>query len=181
MEEQFPERNIGASIIDNGFISLLRQLRYHCNPDHNKFSSLSNTTVVAIFPNVCLWPSSLCSNLAGIDPKKLYRAIFICQYGLCCCIGPRFCSTVLLKFEQLANFFWANGLPPPRAKNFPYAYVYINAVFAPDIDCVRSYSKHLYENKGRYKSCVLCFEINGLYAFLSFHFAVTSVYISIKW
>ena len=30
-------------------------------------------------------------------------------------------------------------------------------------------------------SCVLCFETNGLYAFLSFQFAVTSVYISIKW
>ena len=59
-------------------------------------------------------------------------------------------------------------------------FIYINAVFAPHIDCVRLYSKHLYENKGRI-SRVLCFEINGLYAFLSFHFAVTSVYISIKW
>ena len=36
------------------------------------FSSLSNTTVVAIFPNVCLWRRSLCSNLAGIDPEKVY-------------------------------------------------------------------------------------------------------------
>ena len=40
-----------------------------CNPDVNKSSSLSNTTVVAIFPNLCL-----CSNLGGIDPEKLYRA-----------------------------------------------------------------------------------------------------------
>ena len=28
-------------------------------------------------------------------------------------------------------------------------FIYINAVFAPHIDRVRSYSKHLYENKGR--------------------------------
>ena len=48
--------------------------RCHCNPDHNKFSSLSNTTVVAIFPKHCLWRRSLFSNLGGIDPAKLYRA-----------------------------------------------------------------------------------------------------------
>ena len=30
--------------------------------------------MVAIFPNVCLWRRSLCSNLGGIDPKKQYRA-----------------------------------------------------------------------------------------------------------
>ena len=76
--------NIAASKIGNGVISLLCQLRCHCNPDHDKFSSLSNTTVVAIFQNACLWRRSLCSNLAGMDPEKLYRATFICQYGLCC-------------------------------------------------------------------------------------------------
>ena len=48
----------------------------HCNPDHTKSSSLSDTTVVAIFPNFCLWWRSLCSNLGGIDPEKLYRATF---------------------------------------------------------------------------------------------------------
>ena len=32
-----------------------------------KFSSMSNTTVVAIIPNLCLWRRSLCSNLGGID------------------------------------------------------------------------------------------------------------------
>ena len=51
---------------------------------------------------MCLWRRSLCSNLASIDPEKLYRAIFICQYGLCCCIGPHFCSTVL---GSLQKFF----------------------------------------------------------------------------
>ena len=66
-------RYTAASKIGNSVISLLWQLRCHCNPDHNKLSSLSNTTVVAIFPNICLWRRNLCSNLGGIDPKKLYR------------------------------------------------------------------------------------------------------------
>ena len=70
-EEQFPvPRYTAASKIGNSVISLLWQLRCRCNPDHNKFSSLSNTTVVAIFPNLCLWRRSLCSNLqGGIDPE----------------------------------------------------------------------------------------------------------------
>ena len=55
-EEQFPvPRYTAASKIGNGVISLLWQLRCHCNPSHNKFSSLSNTTVVKISPNLCLW------------------------------------------------------------------------------------------------------------------------------
>ena len=75
LEEQFPvSRNTAASKIGNGVISLLWQLRCHCNSDHNKVSSLSNTIVVAIFPNLCLWRRSLCANLGGIDPEKLYRA-----------------------------------------------------------------------------------------------------------
>ena len=30
--------------------------------------------MVTTFPNPCLWRRSLCSNLRGIDPEKLYRA-----------------------------------------------------------------------------------------------------------
>ena len=74
-EEQFSvPRYTAASKIGNSVISLLWQLRCRCNHDHNKFSSLSNTTVVAIFPNLCLLRRSLCSNLGGIYPEKLYRA-----------------------------------------------------------------------------------------------------------
>ena len=36
--------------------------------------------------------------------------------------GPRFFSTVLQKFGQLARIFWANGLPPPLSEDCPYAY-----------------------------------------------------------
>ena len=67
-------RYTAASKIGNSVISLLWQLWCRCNPNHNKFSSLSDTTVVAIFPNLCLWRLSLWSNLGGIDPEKLYRA-----------------------------------------------------------------------------------------------------------
>ena len=74
-EEQFlVPRYTATSKIGNSVISLLWQLWCRCNPDHNKFSSLSNTTVVAIFPKLCLSRRSLCSNLGGIDPEKLYRA-----------------------------------------------------------------------------------------------------------
>ena len=75
LEEQFPvPRYTAASKMGNSVISLLWQLRCRCNPDHNNFSSLSNTTVVAIFPKLCLWRRSLCSNLGGIGPEKLYQA-----------------------------------------------------------------------------------------------------------
>ena len=74
-EDQFPvPRYTAASKIGNSVISLLWQLRCRCNDDHNKFSSLSNTTVVSIFPKLCLWRRSLCSNLGGVDPENLYRA-----------------------------------------------------------------------------------------------------------
>ena len=74
-EEQSPvPRYTVASKIGNSVISSLWQLRRCCNPNHNKFSSSSNTTVVAIFPKLCLWRRSLCSNLGGIGPEKLYRA-----------------------------------------------------------------------------------------------------------
>ena len=51
-------RNTAASKIGNSVIPLLWQLWCRCNPNHNKFSSLSNTTVVASFPNLCLWRRS---------------------------------------------------------------------------------------------------------------------------
>ena len=42
-------RKATASKIDNDAISLLWQLRCYCNLDHNKFPSLFNTAVAAIF------------------------------------------------------------------------------------------------------------------------------------
>ena len=59
LEEQFPvPRYTAASKIGNSVISLLWQLRCRCNPNHNKFLSTSNTTAVAIFPNLWIWRHS---------------------------------------------------------------------------------------------------------------------------
>ena len=54
VKEEFPMlRNTTASKIGNGIISLLWQLWWHGNPDQNNFSSLANTAMVVIFPNLC--------------------------------------------------------------------------------------------------------------------------------
>ena len=72
--------------------------------------------------------TQLCSELGRIDPEKLlqYRATFICQYGLCCCIvWPSFLvdCTVRKNLGNLREFFGQIVYRPPLAKNFPYAYV----------------------------------------------------------
>ena len=78
LEEQFAvPRNTTASKIGNGIILLLWQLRCHCYPDHKNFSSLSNTAMAVVFPNLCWQWGSLYSNLGGIDPEKPYWATLI--------------------------------------------------------------------------------------------------------
>ena len=108
LEEQFPvPRNTSVSKISNSVISLLWQLRCHCNPDHNKFSSLFNTFyVMAIFPNLCLWWRRLYSNFGGIDPEKLYRATPECYTELL--KGSIFLSVSEPKLEGLTR---ANQVP----------------------------------------------------------------------
>ena len=77
LEEQFPVPIYTVvSKIGNSVISLLWQLRCHCNPDHNNFSFLSSTTVMPIFSKLCLWRRSLSSNLGGIGPGKLRVHVF---------------------------------------------------------------------------------------------------------
>ena len=109
MEEQFPvPRNHASSKIGNGVISLLWQLRWHCNPDHNKISSSSNTTVVSVFPNLCLWRRSLRSNVGGIDPEKLYRATLkgaLCyKHVLSSFIYPKFGKIVMAIFFLIQSY-----------------------------------------------------------------------------
>ena len=75
--KQFPvPRNTAARKIGNGVIPLLWQLRCHWNPYHNKFSSLSNTTVLTPgnFSKSLFIARSLFSNVRGIDLEKLPRA-----------------------------------------------------------------------------------------------------------
>ena len=101
LEEQFPvPRYTAANKIDNSIFSLLWQLWCYCNPNHNKFSSSSDKTVVAIFPNLCLWQLSLCSNLHGryrpwktvsshlknrihLSKSKIHQSLAIGHYFLC--------------------------------------------------------------------------------------------------
>ena len=45
-----------------------------------KFHLYPNTTVVSIFPNLCLWRRGLRTNVGGIHSKKLYRATLIILY-----------------------------------------------------------------------------------------------------
>ena len=81
LEKQFAlPRNTGASKIGNGVISLLWQQRCHCNPDHNKFSSLSFAAVVETFLETFVI-GILCSNLGGIDPETPYGATFETKVG----------------------------------------------------------------------------------------------------
>ena len=77
-----------------------------------------NTTVVAIFPNVCLWRRSLCSDLVltlknCIEPPSYARTAYVVA------IWPSFLFHSFVKIWATWRCFWANGLRPPLAKNFP--------------------------------------------------------------
>ena len=137
LEEKAPEndfilRNNAASIIGNGVISLLWQLRCHCNPDHDKFSSLSNTTVVAIFPNVCLWQRIVYAQTwqVYIDPEKLYCGTFVCQYGLCCCIvWPLFLLDCFVKIWATCKNFGGKWFTAPPGRKLPVRLCFLGTLF----------------------------------------------------
>ena len=59
----------------HGVISLPCQLRCYCNLSQSKFSSLSNTAVVVIFPNLSVNGDVVYvqTYLGGFDPEKPYR------------------------------------------------------------------------------------------------------------
>ena len=87
--------------------------------DHNKFSSLSNTTVVAIFPDVCLWCRSLCSKKPSqvltlkncIEPLSYASTAYVVAS-----YGPRFFSTVCKNLGDLQEFFGQMVYRPPWQK-----------------------------------------------------------------
>ena len=68
------------------------------------------------FPKACLWRRSLCSNLAGIDSEKLYRATFICQYGLFCCMALVSFRLFCKNLGNLQEFFGQMDYRPPWQK-----------------------------------------------------------------
>ena len=92
---------------------MLWQLRCHCNPDHDKFSS----TVVAIFPNVCLWRRSLCSNLAltlknCIEPPSYASTAYVVA------IWPSFLFDSFVKIWDTCENFLGKWFTAPPGKKF---------------------------------------------------------------
>ena len=83
-----------------------------------------NTTVVAIFPNVCLWRRSLCSDLVltlknRIEPPSYARTAYVVA------IWPSFLFDSFVKIWATCEIFLGKWFTAPLAKNFPYAYVVI--------------------------------------------------------
>ena len=111
-------KNIAASKIYNGVISLLWQLRCHCIPDHDKFSSLSNKNVVAIFPNVCLWRRSYAQNWEVLTLKNCYSIAppsYASAASVVASYGPRFFSTVRFgKIRATCENFLGKWFTAPR-------------------------------------------------------------------
>ena len=144
MEEHFPvPRYTAASKIGNSVISLLWQLRCRCKPDHNKFSSSSNTTVVAIFSKLCLWRRSLCSNSGGIGPEKQYRATLSSQTAIDPPRphrrrGPTDCWNSQLLYSNLLYILWSQW--------FNYIHLqHINKCCINWPTCIRKWVKNLLE------------------------------------
>ena len=87
-----------------------------------------NATVVAIFPNVCLWRPSLCANLVltlknCIEPPS-YASNASTAYVVVA-IWPSFLFDSFVKIWATCEIFWGKWFtppPPPNVKNFPYAY-----------------------------------------------------------
>ena len=81
-----------------------------------------NTTEVAIFPNVCLWRRSLCSDLVltlknCIEPPSYARTAYVVA------IWPSFLFDSFVKIWATCEIFLGKWFTaPPPAKNFPYSY-----------------------------------------------------------
>ena len=84
-----------------------------------------NTTVAAIFPNVCLWRHSLCSDLVltlknCTEPHSYATTAYVVR------IWPSFSFRLFRKnLGNLRDVFGQTVYrppPPPLAKNFPHAY-----------------------------------------------------------
>ena len=80
---------------------------------------------MAVFPNVCLWRRSLCSNLAVIDPEK-QNCMEPFSYASTAYVVASALVSVRLFCKNLGNMqkFFGQMVypPPPPAKNSLYAY-----------------------------------------------------------
>ena len=79
-----------------------------------------STTVMAIFPNVCLWQRSLCSNLTL---KNCIKPPLYASMAYVVVIWPSFLFNSFIKFWATCEIFFGQKVyRPPLAKKFPYAY-----------------------------------------------------------
>ena len=114
------------------------------------------------FFQMFVYGRSLCSNLAGINPEKLYRGTFICQYGLCCYIAwPPFLFDCFVKiWATFKNFLgkWFTS-PPPSGRKLPvrlWAWVMIQILVLPPTFCVSQRPKaHFHFDQSLFFSCLV--------------------------
>ena len=93
---------------------------FHCYDN----SDVIATLMVAVFPNVCLWRRSLCSDLVltiknCVEPPSYARTAYVVA------IWPSLLFDSFVKIWATCEVFLGKWFtpPPPLAKNFPYAYV----------------------------------------------------------
>ena len=81
-----------------------------------------STTVMAIFPNVCLWQRSLCSNLV-LTLKNCIKPPLYASMAYVVVIWPSFLFNSFIKFWATCEIFLGQKVyRTPLAKKFPYAY-----------------------------------------------------------
>ena len=82
--------------------------------------------MVAIFPNVCLWRCSLCSNLENcIEPTSYASTAYVVA------IWPSFLFDSFVKIWDTCENFLGKWFTAPLAKNFPYAYEPTDGNYGP--------------------------------------------------
>ena len=115
---------IGEKCSCERFCKVLHSENY-CYDSSNVIATLMmtnfhlNTTDVAIFPNVCLWRRSLCSDLTMkncIEPPSYSRTAYVVA------IWPSFVFDSFVKIWATCEIFLGKWFTAPLAKNFQYAY-----------------------------------------------------------
>ena len=81
-----------------------------------------NTTVVAIFPNACLWRRSVYSNLVLTLKTNCIKPPSYASTAYVVVIRPSFLSDSFVKIWATCEIFLGKWFTAPPAKNFPYAY-----------------------------------------------------------
>ena len=78
-----------------------------------------NTTVVAIFPNACLWRRSLCSNLVLTLKTNCIKPPSYASTAYVVVIRPSFLSDSFAKIWATCEIFLGNWFTVPPGKKFP--------------------------------------------------------------